>query len=90
MYVCMYVCVCVCVCMYVCICTIYYYVCTIGYVVPFRRLKKLLKCEGSYAMGGETNKDDLYIAPTIITHVNTSDAIMTDEVGFGTIHAYIP
>ena len=31
-------------------------------------------------MGGETDKDDLYIAPTIITHVNTSDAIMCDEV----------
>ena len=53
---------------YECICTIY------------SRLNKLLKCEGSYAMGGETDKDDLYIAPTIITHVNIKDAVMCDEV----------
>ena len=40
-------------------------------------------------MGRETDKDDLYIAPTIITHVNTSEALMSDEVRFGTIYIYI-
>jgi len=31
-------------------------------------------------MGGESDKDDLYIAPTLITNVNNDDAIMEDEV----------
>ena len=56
--------------------------------IIYSRLEKLLKCEGSYAMGGETDKDDLYIAPTIITHVNLKDAIMCDEVSIGLILRY--
>ena len=39
-------------------------------------------------MGGETDKDDLYIAPTIITHVNLKDAIMCDEVSIELILRY--
>ena len=31
-------------------------------------------------MGGESDKDDLYIAPTLITDVKNVDAIMEDEV----------
>ena len=31
-------------------------------------------------MGGESDKDDLYIAPTLITDVKNDDAIMEDEV----------
>ena len=46
----------------------------------FSRLKNLLKCEGSYALGGDTDRDDLYIAPTIVTDVSTTDAIMCEEV----------
>ena len=48
--------------------------------VLFSRLNNLLKCEGSYALGGDTDRDDLYIAPTIITDVSTTDAIMCEEV----------
>ena len=71
------------VCMYVCAPLV---LCIVGYILWFSRLEKLLKCDGSYAMGGETDKDDLYIAPTIITHVSTTDAIMCDEVRFSTLH----
>ncbi|XP_065902349.1 aldehyde dehydrogenase family 3 member B1-like [Dysidea avara] len=35
-------------------------------------------------MGGESDKDDLYIAPTLITDVKNVDAIMEDEI-FGPI-----
>ena len=31
-------------------------------------------------MGGESDKDDLFIAPTLITDVKNNDAIMEDEV----------
>ena len=51
-----------------------------AHVVLFSRLKNLLKCEGSYALGGDTDRDNLYIAPTIITDVRTTDAIMCEEV----------
>ena len=50
------------------------------HVVLFSRLKNLLKCEGSFALGGDMDRDDLYIAPTIITDVSTTDAIMREEV----------
>ena len=48
------------------------------------RLSNLLKCEGTRAVGGDTDKGELYISPTIITDVNTNDAIMRDEV-----HVYV-
>ena len=61
------------------------------HVVLFSRLNNLLKCEGSYALGGDTDRDDLYIAPTIITDVSTTDAIMCEEVhkSFTIIFYYI-
>ena len=50
------------------------------HVVLFSRLNNLLKCEGSFALGGDMDRDNLYIAPTIITDVSTTDAIMREEV----------
>jgi len=43
------------------------------------RLEKLLK-DGTKEFGGESDKDDLYIAPTLITDVRNDDAIMKEEV----------
>ncbi|XP_065902144.1 aldehyde dehydrogenase, dimeric NADP-preferring-like [Dysidea avara] len=49
----------------------------------FTRVERLLK-DGVTVMGGESDKDDLYIAPTLITDVKNDDAIMEDEI-FGPI-----
>ena len=40
----------------------------------------MLNSEGTIVMGGDTDKDDLYIAPTIITDVTLSDVTMGEEV----------
>ena len=53
------------------------------------RLSNLLKCEGTRALGEDTDRDDLYISPTIITDVNTNDAIMRDEVHVYYICVYL-
>ena len=45
----------------------------------YSRVERLLK-DGVIVMGGESDKDDLYIAPTLITDVKNNDAIMEDEV----------
>ena len=60
------------------------------HVVLFSRLKNLLKCEGSFALGGDMDRDDLYIAPTIITDVSTTDAIMREEVQYVTCVILLP
>lgn len=49
----------------------------------FDRLASLLK-EGKIVYGGETQKDDLFISPTIIEEVNMNDEIMQQEI-FGPI-----
>ena len=48
------------------------------------RVDKLLKGGGEIIFGGDTDKDDLYIAPTIIVDVTNDDAVMQEEV-----HMYI-
>lgn len=45
----------------------------------FDRLNKLLK-DGKIVIGGEVNKNDLFIEPTIIDNVNLDSAIMEDEI----------
>ena len=49
----------------------------------FQRLEKFLQ-SGEIIIGGDTNKDELYISPTVIDHVNWDDAVMQDEI-FGPI-----
>ncbi|XP_066921724.1 aldehyde dehydrogenase family 3 member B1-like [Clytia hemisphaerica] len=51
----------------------------------FQRLNKLLKAsESKVVFGNKTDEDDLYISPTILNNVTTSDNIMEDEI-FGPI-----
>jgi aldehyde dehydrogenase (NAD+) len=49
----------------------------------FDRLANLLK-DNEIIIGGETNPEELYIAPTVIDHVSVTDAIMQEEI-FGPI-----
>jgi aldehyde dehydrogenase (NAD+) len=49
----------------------------------FRRLEKYLG-EGRVIHGGETDADDLFISPTVITDVEPGAAVMTDEI-FGPV-----
>lgn len=49
----------------------------------FHRLEKLLHC-GTVAVGGETDADTRYIAPTVLTGVTRDDPIMAEEI-FGPI-----
>ena len=44
------------------------------------QLNNFLKCEGSCALGGDTDRDDLYVAPIIITDVIITDAIVCEDV----------
>jgi acyl-CoA reductase-like NAD-dependent aldehyde dehydrogenase len=48
----------------------------------FQKLASLLT--GDIIVGGESNEDELYIAPTIIDHVAWDDEVMQDEI-FGPI-----
>ena len=48
----------------------------------FERLEKIL--EGNIIFGGEKNKKELYISPTIIDNVKWEDKVMTEEI-FGPI-----
>jgi len=51
----------------------------------FHRLEKLLHDgSGTVAVGGETDADSRYVAPTVVTDVARSDALMQDEI-FGPI-----
>ncbi|KAM4808057.1 aldehyde dehydrogenase family 3 member B1-like [Rhinophrynus dorsalis] len=43
------------------------------------RVKELLSC-GQVAFGGETHDDEMYIAPTVLTNVCESEAIMQKEI----------
>ncbi len=49
-----------------------------------RRLTQLLKDGGKVAMGGETDEETRYIAPTVLTDVDPTSAVMTEEI-FGPI-----
>lgn len=49
----------------------------------FERLSRLLK-EGEIVIGGDTNSEDHYIAPTVIDNVSPESAIMKEEI-FGPI-----
>ena len=51
----------------------------------FDRLQKLLNgTKGHVAVGGETSKDQRYIAPTLVENVAASDSLMSEEL-FGPI-----
>jgi aldehyde dehydrogenase (NAD+) len=45
----------------------------------FDRLANLLKC-GKVIIGGETNREELYIAPTLLENVSLEDAVMQEEI----------
>ena len=45
-----------------------------------RRVEGLLSGGGRIELGGDSDEDDLYIAPTIIVDVTSDDAIMQEEV----------
>ncbi len=45
----------------------------------FQRLTGLL-ADGTVVCGGETKRDALYIAPTILTNVDTNSALMEEEI----------
>jgi len=49
----------------------------------FHRLEKLLH-DGTVAVGGESDPDELYIAPTILTGVKPGDPVMDEEI-FGPV-----
>ncbi|WEV66780.1 aldehyde dehydrogenase family protein [Bifidobacterium sp. ESL0769] len=50
----------------------------------FDRLARLLPADGKAFSGGETNRELLYIAPTILTDVRPDDPVMQEEI-FGPI-----
>jgi len=49
-------------------------------VIISSRVHALLEDSGNVVLGGESDRDDLYIAPTIITDVSPDDLIMQEEV----------
>jgi acyl-CoA reductase-like NAD-dependent aldehyde dehydrogenase len=49
----------------------------------FDRLAKFLQC-GEIIAGGETNPEELYIAPTLLDHISLADPLMEEEI-FGPI-----
>ncbi|HYW21729.1 MAG TPA: aldehyde dehydrogenase [Nodularia sp. (in: cyanobacteria)] len=49
----------------------------------FDRLANLIK-DGQIIIGGETNPEERYIAPTLLDHVSLTDAVMQEEI-FGPI-----
>lgn len=50
----------------------------------FDRLKRLLVADGQIVIGGESDRDARYIAPTVIADVDGDAAVMQDEI-FGPI-----
>jgi len=46
----------------------------------FQRIKSLMDAGGRIVFGGETDEDDLFIAPTIIDEISLDSAIMQEEV----------
>ena len=52
-------------------------------IAQYNRLVSLLK-DGNIIIGGETNEDQLFIAPTLLDNVNLDSKVMQDEI-FGPI-----
>lgn len=51
----------------------------------FRRLKRMLEnTKGQVVLGGDTQEDDLYIAPTVVVNTAEGDSLLDDEI-FGPI-----
>ncbi|OTA96482.1 hypothetical protein M434DRAFT_67592 [Hypoxylon sp. CO27-5] len=56
----------------------------------FDRIKKMIDTtNGKIVLGGETDRDDLYISPTIVLVDSTDDPLMKEE-SFGPVWAIIP
>lgn len=58
-----------------------------GHIVntkQFDRLVKLLPADGTAFSGGETDREHLYISPTVLTDVDPNDPVMQEEI-FGPI-----
>jgi aldehyde dehydrogenase (NAD+) len=56
-----------------------------GRIIGNRHYQKLAKLlTGDIIVGGESDENELYIAPTVIDHVNWEDEVMADEI-FGPI-----
>jgi aldehyde dehydrogenase (NAD+) len=57
-----------------------------GKIINERRFDKLVSylSQGKVTSGGQSNKQNLFIAPTIIEDVNMNDSLMTEEI-FGPI-----
>lgn len=57
-----------------------------GKIINEKQFDRLLQYlnEGNIFYGGKTNKENLFIEPTILTNVSTNDAIMQNEI-FGPI-----
>ncbi|PPQ80870.1 hypothetical protein CVT25_001879 [Psilocybe cyanescens] len=49
----------------------------------------LERSQGKIAFGGEVDKDDKYIAPTVVTDVKPDDSLMSEEI-FGPILPIVP
>jgi len=50
----------------------------------FNRLKRLMDESGTVIYGGQTDEDDLYIAPTLLDDIDKDDPVMQEEI-FGPI-----
>ena len=55
----------------------------------FARLRGLLDTGGTIVVGGDTDATDRYVAPTVLTDVDTGAAIMEEEI-FGPLLPVIP
>ena len=43
-------------------------------------MERLIKGGGEIKLGGDSDKEDLYVAPTIIVDVKSDDVVMQEEV----------
>lgn len=57
--------------------------CSLTITLFIRRLSAMIK-GANVAIGGETDSEEKYIAPTILVDVNPDDPVMQDEI-FGPI-----
>ena len=56
--------------------------CLIPLMYHFRRVKKLLESSKNIALGGDSNEQDRYIAPSVLTDISFKDGVMQEEVKF--------
>ena len=52
--------------------------------IYYSRVERLIKGGGEIVLRGDSDKDDLYVAPTIIVDVESDDVVMQEEV-----HTYV-